>query len=414
MGATLVCRLLTCSDGKNKRGPRQYARRRRARASLECVCFVRKPFVLETNPASMTKGQPLQRAEFLNALNQRSQEIFRKLVERYLDTGVPVGSRQLSRMLDMSLSPASVRNVMADLEELGLIAAPHTSAGRAPTQEGLRFFVDAMLEIGAVDENERTQIARQIEGSAADGKIEALLTEASTLLSGLSHGAGVVLAQKSDLILKHIEFVRLDAVSALVVLVGQEGQVENRVLPLPPGLPASALTQAGNYLANIVVGRTLAEARGELERRRLAQKAELDELTTRLVDQGFATLTDAAATAEPLLIVRGRANLLNETMASEDLDRVRQLFDEIESKRGLIDLLGDAEAGEGVRIFIGSENKLFSLSGSSVILSPYKDANDKVVGVLGVIGPTRLNYARIVPVVDYTAHVVSRLMTRKG
>ncbi|MBU1175648.1 MAG: heat-inducible transcriptional repressor HrcA [Alphaproteobacteria bacterium] len=362
----------------------------------------------------MTKGQPLQRAEFLNALNQRSQEIFRKLVERYLDTGVPVGSRQLSRMLDMSLSPASVRNVMADLEELGLIAAPHTSAGRAPTQEGLRFFVDAMLEIGAVDENERTQIARQIEGSAADGKIEALLTEASTLLSGLSHGAGVVLAQKSDLILKHIEFVRLDAVSALVVLVGQEGQVENRVLPLPPGLPASALTQAGNYLANIVVGRTLAEARGELERRRLAQKAELDELTTRLVDQGFATLTDAAATAEPLLIVRGRANLLNETMASEDLDRVRQLFDEIESKRGLIDLLGDAEAGEGVRIFIGSENKLFSLSGSSVILSPYKDANDKVVGVLGVIGPTRLNYARIVPVVDYTAHVVSRLMTRKG
>lgn len=362
----------------------------------------------------MSKSQPLGQAEFLDALNQRSQEIFRKLVERYLDTGVPIGSRQLSRMLDVSLSPASVRNVMADLEELGLIAAPHTSAGRAPTQEGLRFFVDAMLEIGAMDETERTKIARQIEGSASDGRIEGLLTEASAMLSGLSHGAGVVLAQKSDLVLKHIEFVRLDAQSALVVLVGQDGQVENRVLQLPPGLPASALTQAGNYLANLVVGRTIAEARTELEKRRKAQKAELDELTTRLVDEGFASLTDAAISAEPTLIVRGQANLLNEAMASEDLDRVRQLLDEIESKRGLIDLLSDTESGEGVRIFIGSENKLFSLSGSSVILSPYKDANDKVVGVLGVIGPTRLNYARIVPVVDYTAHVVSRLVARKN
>lgn len=362
----------------------------------------------------MTKSPPLGREEFLDALNQRSQEIFRKLVERYLDTGVPIGSRQLSRMLDVSLSPASVRNVMADLEELGLIAAPHTSAGRAPTQEGLRFFVDAMLEIGAMDEADRTQIASQIEGSATDGKIEALLTEASQLLSGLSHGAGVVLAQKSDLILKHVEFVRLDANSALAVLVGQDGQVENRVLKLPPGLPASALTQAGNFLASLVVGRTLAEARTELEKRRKVQKVELDELTAKLVDDGFATLSEAASSAEPMLIVRGRANLLNEAMASEDLVRVRQLFDEIESKRGLIDLLSDAERAEGVRIFIGSENKLFSLSGSSVILSPYKDANDKVIGVLGVIGPTRLNYARIVPVVDYTAHVVSRLVARKG
>ncbi len=361
----------------------------------------------------MSKTPSLGREDFLDALNQRSQEIFRKLVERYLDTGVPIGSRQLSRMLDVSLSPASVRNVMADLEELGLIAAPHTSAGRAPTQEGLRFFVDAMLEIGAMDDRERAQIASQIEGSAADGKIEALLTEASTLLSGLSHGAGVVLAQKSDLVLKHIEFVRLDAQNALVVLVGQDGQVENRVLPLPPGLPTSAITQASNFLASLVVGRTLAEARVELEKRRTAQKAELDTLTAKLVDDGFATLSDAATT-EPMLIVRGRANLLNEAMASEDLVRVRQLFDEIESKRGLIDLLSDAEKAEGVRIFIGSENKLFSLSGSSVILSPYKDANDKVVGVLGVIGPTRLNYARIVPVVDYTAHVVSRLVARKS
>ncbi len=360
----------------------------------------------------MSKNQSRDKEDFLNALNERSQEIFRKLVERYLDTGTPVGSRQLSRVLDVSLSPASVRNVMADLEDLGLIAAPHTSAGRAPTQEGLRFFIDAMLEVGAVDETDRTQIASQIEGNAADGRIETLLTEASQLLSGLSHGAGVVLAQKSDLVLKHIEFVRLDATNALVVLVGRDGQVENRVLPLPPGLPASALTQASNYLASFVVGKTLAEARRDLEKRRAEQKAELDELTTNLIEAGLATLNDVTS-GEPTLIVRGRANLLNEAMASDDLARVRQLLDELEAKRGLIDLLSDSETAEGVRIFIGSENKLFSLSGSSVILSPYKDANDKVVGVLGVIGPTRLNYARIVPVVDYTAHVVSRLVARR-
>lgn len=350
---------------------------------------------------------------FLTALNARSQDIFKNLVERYLDTGEPVGSRQLSRMLDISLSPASVRNVMADLEELGLIAAPHTSAGRAPTQEGLRFFVDAMLEVGTMDDRDRAQISRQIEGRAVGGKLEDLLTEASQQLSGLSRGAGVVISTKADLVLRHVEFVRLDANTALAVLVGQDGQVENRIVPLPPGLPASALTQASNFLASQIVGRTLSEARAALEGHRERQMAELDELTQKLVDTGLATLSDAASRAEPLLIVRGQSNLIDDTMASEDLARVRELLNEVESKKGLINLLSDAEEGEGVRIFIGSENKLFSLSGSSVILSPYKDANNNIVGALGVIGPTRLNYSRIVPVVDYTAHVVTRLMSRK-
>ncbi|HEY8594130.1 MAG TPA: heat-inducible transcriptional repressor HrcA [Devosiaceae bacterium] len=352
--------------------------------------------------------------DFLAQLNQRSQEIFRKLVESYLDTGAPVGSRHLSRILDLGLSPASVRNVMADLEELGLIAAPHTSAGRAPTQEGLRFFVDAMLQVGDVDERERNRIRSHIEESAQGGKLEDLLTEASQLLSGLSHGAGVVIAAKSDMVLKHIEFVRLDAETAMAILVGQDGQVENRLVPIPPGLTASALTQASNYLAQHVVGRTLPEARAVLAEQRARQEAELDELTSRLVDQGFAQLSAAFNSAAPTLIVRGRANLINDAMASEDMARVKQLFDELESKKGLIELLGDAESAQGVRIFIGSENKLFALSGSSVILSPYKDANEKVVGALGVIGPTRLNYARIVPVVDYTAHAISRLLQRKG
>jgi heat-inducible transcriptional repressor len=223
-----------------------------------------------------------------------------------------------------------------------------------------------------------------------------------------------VIAIKSDVILRHIEFVRLDVQTAMAILVGQDGQVENRVVPLPPGLTSSALTQASNYLASLAVGRTLSEARAAVQARRAEQRAELDALANRLVEQGLATLTSGANSATPTVIVRGRANLINDTMASDELARMRRLFDELESKDGLIALLGDAEKAQGVRIFIGSENKLFSLSGSSVILSPYKDANDKVVGVLGVIGPTRLNYARIVPVVDYTAQVISQMMARKS
>lgn len=357
--------------------------------------------------------QSMQSSEFLETLSARSQDIFRRLVEKYLDTGEPVGSRAISRMLDMQLSPASVRNVMADLEDLGLIAAPHTSAGRAPTQEGLRFFVDAMLEVGAVDEADRSAIARQIENQAQGGRIEDYLTEASSLLSGLSHGAGVVIASKSDMVLKHIEFVRLDATQGMAILVGQDGTVENRIVSLPPGLTSTALTQASNYLANLAAGKTIAEVLAAVRAQRAERVAELDELTQKLVDAGLATLSEGNPQQNPTVIVRGRSNLLNDTMESEELARMRRLFDELERQDGLIDLLGDADKAEGVRIFIGSENKLFSLSGSSVILSPYRDANEKIIGVLGVIGPTRLNYARIVPVVDYTAQAISAIMARK-
>ncbi|VAW20500.1 Heat-inducible transcription repressor HrcA [hydrothermal vent metagenome] len=348
--------------------------------------------------------------DFLNVLNERSQDIFRTLVDRYLETGEPVGSRQLSRMLDISLSPASVRNVMADLEDLGLIEAPHVSAGRAPTHKGLRFFVDAMLELGAMDKAERQQISQHIAETAQTDSPEDILTQTSQLLSGLSHGAGVVIAAKSDMVLKHIEFVRLDAKSAMVVLVGEDGLVENRIVSLPAGLEAGALTRASNYLAHHIVGRTLSQARAALKKAGEQQRVELDEITLRLVEEGVATITRQAGNSPPTVIVRGRANLIDDTMASSDLERVRELLDELESKKGLIDLLLDAEKAQGVRIFIGSENKLFSLSGSSVILSPYKDVNQQVIGVLGIIGPTRLNYARIVPVVDYTAHVVGRAL----
>jgi len=343
----------------------------------------------------------------LAQMSERSREIFRQIVESYLATGEPVGSRNVSRLLQVSLSPASVRNVMSDLEQLGLIYAPHTSAGRLPTEIGLRFFVDALLEIGDLNETDRRSIEAQI---ASSGKtMEGVLTQASGLLSGLTRAAGVVLTTKNNVRLKHIEFVRLEPERALVVLVSEDGQVENRILDLPAGLPTSALTEATNFLNARIRGKTLSEARGELERALEASRAELDQLTQKIVEAGLASWSGGGS-EERKLIVRGQAHLLEDLKALEDLERVRLLFDDLEARREVVDLLGRAELAEGVRIFIGSENKLFSLSGSSTIIAPYSDSSGRVVGVLGVIGPTRLNYARVIPMVDYTARVVSKLL----
>ena len=343
-------------------------------------------------------------------LNDRSREIFRQIVESYLATGEPVGSRNLSRVLPMTLSPASVRNVMADLEHAGLIYAPHTSAGRLPTERGLRFFVDALLEIGDVAVDERARIEAQMRAAASRHTLDSALAEASALLSGLSRGAGVVVSTKSNARLKHVEFVRLDPARALVVLVSEDGSVENRLLDLPVGLPAAALTEAANFLNARIRGRTLGELRAETEARRAEMQRELDALTARLVEAGLATT--AGSSDERHLIVRGQANLLEDLKAVEDLERIRLLFADLETQTDVIEILSRAEGGEGVRIFIGSENKLFSLSGSAMIAAPFRDGSQKIVGVLGVIGPTRLNYARIVPMVDYTAKVMSRLLER--
>jgi heat-inducible transcriptional repressor len=345
----------------------------------------------------------------LAQLNERSREIFRLIVESYLATGEPVGSRNLSRILPMTLSPASVRNVMSDLEQLGLVYAPHTSAGRLPTEIGLRFFVDALMQIGDLTERDRKAIEAQVAGSGQAKSLEAVLTEASGLLSGLSRAAGVVLTAKSNPRLKHVEFVRLEPERALVVLVGEDGQIENRVLNVPVGLPTSALIEAGNFLNARIRGRTLADVKAEIERRVKEGQAELDQLTQKIIAAGLASWSGGESD-ERKLIVRGQAHLLEDLKALADLERVRLLFDDLETRREVIDLLGRAEQAEGVRIFIGSENKLFSLSGSSTIVAPYHDASGQIVGVLGVIGPTRLNYARIIPMVDYTAKVVSKLL----
>jgi heat-inducible transcriptional repressor len=359
-----------------------------------------KPFNRPSTPGSLSE---------LQKLNERSRTIFRQIVESYLTTGDPVGSRNLARNLPMTLSPASIRNVMSDLEHLGLIYAPHTSAGRLPTEVGLRMFVDGLLEIGDLTDDERRQIEAQLR-IRREKSIEQTLADAGEMISGLSHCAGVVLAEKQVSRLKHVEFVALEPGRALVVLVGDDQSIENRVINLPPGLPPSSLTEAANYLNAHIRGLTLSEAKARVEGELASARAELDQLTQKVIEAGLATWSGTLGDHKSL-IVRGQANLLNDVGGLENLERIRQLFADLETKRDLVQLLGLSERGEGVHIFIGSENKLFSLSGSSLIVAPFEDPQRKVVGVLGVIGPTRLNYARIIPMVDYTAKLVGRLLT---
>ena len=357
-------------------------------------------------PGLIKQGTPPAAA----SLDQRTREIFRLIVESYLNEGEPVGSRNLSRILPVSLSPATIRNVMSDLEGLGLIYAPHISAGRMPTQLGLRFFVDGFMEVGGLGEDERRLIDAKIRASGEQKPVEQLLTEASELLSGLSRGAGLVLATKHETPLKHIEFVRLDPLRALVVMVSQSGDVENRVVDLPAGITASQLIEASNFLNAHITGRTLAEARSEITRHLKETRQLLDALSAGMVEKGLAIWSGSESGEPAQLIVRGRANLLDGVSQGEDIERLKLLFDDLETKQGMLQLLDMAEAGSGVRIFIGSENRLFSLSGSSVVVAPFRDSSERVVGAVGVIGPTRLNYGRIVPMVDYTAQLVSKLV----
>ncbi|WP_420406826.1 heat-inducible transcriptional repressor HrcA [Hoeflea sp.] len=357
-------------------------------------------------------GRPLP-ADLAGNLDERSREIFRALVESYMESGDPLGSRSLSRMLPMSLSPASIRNVMSDLEDLGLIYSPHVSAGRLPTQKGLRFFVDAFMQVGDLQPEMRENIERQVRSEDQSRPVDTLLTEASQMLSGMTRGAGLVIAAKQDSVVRHIEFIRLDQSRALVVLVGGNDEVENRIMELPEGVTAGQLEAAANFLNAHLAGRTISEVRSELERITDEVRSELDALSHDLVQRGLAAWAGSQGGAGAArLIVRGRANLLEGVSEGEELDRLRMLFDELERKESLVELMTLAEEGSGVRIFIGSENKLFSLSGSSVIVAPWRDDADRVVGAVGIIGPTRLNYARIVPMVDYTAQLVSKLVRK--
>ena len=340
-------------------------------------------------------------------LGERARDVFRLVVEHYLANGQPVGSRTIAQSGALSLSPASIRGVMQELEESGLLAAPHLSAGRRPTDQGLRLFVDAMMQATAPSAAERRAIEARID---SDGPVEALLSETTAVLSGLSACAGLVLVPRREATVRQFGLVPLSDDRALAVIVDEDGQVENRVLPRPAGLSAEAMAEAGNYVSERLAGLTLAEAAVALDREIAEERAAIDRAAARLVAEGLAVWSRDVSDRS-VLIVRGQANLLDDT-AVADLDRVRLLLDQLDGKAEIAELLENARDAQAARIFIGSENTLFSLSGSSVITAPYRDGQGRVIGVVGVIGPTRLNYARIVPMVDFTAQAISRLMPR--
>jgi len=346
----------------------------------------------------------------LDDLNARSREVFRRVVEGYLDTGAPVGSRTLTRSLSEQVSAATIRNVMQDLEHFGLLDSPHISAGRIPTQQGLRMFVDGLLEVGDLDGSDRAKIDQTMGGN--DDDVTTLLDRVGSALSGVTQGASLVLTPKHEAAIKHIEFVSLAADRALVVLVFADGHVENRVFTPPPGQTPSSMREAANFINSLAEGRTISELGTAISREMKDRRQQIDTLARELVESGAAIWENKGESTERL-IVRGRGNLLTDS-DQDDLDRIRTLFDDLERKRDIAEFLDLTEAGDGVRIFIGSENKLFSLSGSSLVVSPYMNADRKIVGAVGVIGPTRLNYGRIVPIVDYTAQLVGKLISDRG
>lgn len=341
----------------------------------------------------------------ISELSARAREIFRLAVEGYLESGTPVGSKVIAGYHGMTLSSASIRSVLADLESLGLLAAPHKSAGRMPTDAGLRLFVDGIMQVAEPTEEERLAIERRI---SAPGPIEAALEATSTLLSSLSSGAGVVMIPRREPRLTSVQLIPLSPGRGLAIMVGDDGAIENRLLDIPSNLPAGTLEEASNYITDRLAGRTLAEAVQAMRLEINSGQSALDAASRNLIERGLAMWTEDAM-ARPVLIVRGQANLLDDNAIS-DLERVRSLLDDLENKQSVADLLDIAREADSTRIFIGSENRLFALSGSSVIASPYRDRDGKVVGVVGVIGPTRLNYARIVPMVDFTAQSLGKLI----
>lgn len=352
----------------------------------------------------LLSGAP--RTATLSELDERARDIFRRVVESYLETGEPVGSRTLSRG-GVQLSPASIRNTLQDLAHAGLLSAPHISAGRMPTHAGLRLFIDGLLEVGDLAEQEKRDIEARLH--AHGRSFDEALNEASAVLSGLAGGAGVVVSPVREAGVKHVEFVSLGGEETLAVIVFDDGAVENRLMKKAPGITPSALQEASNFLATRLKGRTLADTRAEMRAELERARRELNETAARLVEDGLAAWGGGEGD-ERALIVRGRANLLSETAHLEDLERVRMLFDDLEQKEQLIGLLDGVREAQGVRIFIGAETRLFSLSGSALIAAPYMSGRQKVLGAIGVIGPARLNYARVIPLVDYTARVLGKMM----
>ena len=353
----------------------------------------------------------IQKQNIIQEMNERSKIVFRNLVDSYIETGEPVGSQTLANTLAEEISPATLRNVMQDLEVLGLLDSPHVSSGRIPTQQGLRLFVDTLLEIGEISNKEQEIIDYSIKEDPKN--LSNILTRAGSVLSGLTKSASLVLAPKIEAPIKHIEFVSLSPERALAVLVTADGMVENRVFEPPLGQTQSDFREAANFMNAHAKGLTLSELREVMEREVSKRKLEIDKIAAQLVKDGLA-VWDGKDTDNSRLIVRGRANLIDGTTAEDDFEKIRELFDDLERKQDIANFINLTEKGEGVRVFIGSENKLFSLSGSSLVISPYMNSEHRIIGAVGVIGPTRLNYGKIVPIVDYTAQLVGRTLSERG
>lgn len=341
----------------------------------------------------------------ITELNERSREIFRYIVSSYLDSGVPVGSRTISKSLDLNLSPASIRNVMADLEDMGLLSSPHTSAGRMPTETGLRLYIDGLMEVGSLSQDERKKI--EAECGVKGISMQEMVGNATNLLSNLSSCASLVVAPRVEKPVKQMQFVLLEPGKALTILVMQNGMVENRLMEIPRDVTESMLKQASNYLNSKLTGKTLDSVQKDIESEIQNNKTKLDTITASLVAKGIAI---PKSQNDGHIIIRGQSRLLEDVKAIEDLERARALLGYLEEQKNMLNIIDSVDGAQGVQIFLGTENQIFDQSGWSLVLSPYKNASEKIVGAIGVIGPTRLNYDRIIPMVDYTSQVIARLI----
>ncbi len=339
-------------------------------------------------------------------LNDRSKLIFKKLVESYLETGSPAGSETIMKMGGFNLSSASIRTILSNLQKEGLLFAPHRSAGRMPTEKGMRFFVDGLLEFGRISKSDMENIKQQC--STKDKSYEEVLNLASKTISGLSNYAGIVIAPKFQKNLKHLEFIRLNKSQLMLILAYENGEIENRIIEDKGVYNNNFLIQASNYLTSKFNNKNITQIKKEIQVDIQKSQNKLEIISSKLVQQGI--IQNQPKPNNPYIFLHGQSNLLKDEIISKDLDQIRSLFDEIEKKSSFVEILENAGRAKGVQIFIGSKNFLFKHSGLSMVMAPYKNNEQEIIGAIGVVGPTRLNYSKIVPLVDYTSKIIGKVI----
>jgi len=341
-------------------------------------------------------------------LSDRSKQIFKSVVETYLETGSPSGSETILKKGGVNLSSSSIRLILANLQKEGLLFAQHTSAGRLPTDKGIRFFVDGLLEFGRLTQDERDNIKQQC--LAKGTSFQEVLDEASKVISGLSSHTCIVVAPKNQNSIKHIEFIRLNSSQVMSIIASANGQIENRIIDDGGVYTDNILREISNYLNAKYLNKSIGEIKRNIQLEINNSKGRLEVLSQNLVQKGILEI--APNSENPYIFLHGQSNLLEDEIISKDLDQIRKLFDEIENKTNFLEILENTNSAKGVQIFIGSQNFLFKHSGLSMIMAPYKDKDQKIIGAIGVMGPTRLNYAKIVPLVDYTSKIIGKVLCK--